>query len=76
MPEEFFRSDMPNPTPMTFFDTDIFPFMRKLSVGDKKTINFIGVITEERIMEEDNSKIKRIKILNARPINEEVGRLT
>ena len=76
MPEELFRPDMPNPTPMTFFDADIFPFMRALSVGDKRTVDFIGVITGDRMVEEDNSKIKRIKILNARPIDEEIGRLT
>lgn len=75
MPEEYYRPDMPNPTPPVYFDTDIFPFTRSLRVGDKISVSFVGAVIGERIIEEDGTKIKRIRILNMRPLNDEKARL-
>jgi len=75
MTHEHFMPDMPNATPEIFIDTTKFSFGNKLEVGEKGAIDFTSVIVRERLEEEDSTKLKTLRLLNASLQKEETRRM-
>ena len=59
----FNDSSIPNPTPKLFIENNFNESIKTLNVGDKGTASIKAEVVDERILEEDDTLIKRIKII-------------
>jgi len=53
------------PDAIVSLDFSLFPFARRLEVGEKGIMEVDGIIVRERVDEEDDSVIKTVKISKA-----------
>jgi len=53
--------------PTVTFDESQFPFIKDLQYGDKGELSISGIITRERMDDEENNVLKTIRILKSSP---------